>query len=219
MKTELASRLIQRRKDHELTQHDLASLSGVSRMGIAKIESGRTLNARADTLFYIARALKCDPIWLLNGEGSPDFNANSSNDFRPGLAIEQRVPEISWEEAKTWSDTHSLNDKQSYPLHPSPVKCSPGAYALRVKNESMKPRFDLDDLIFVDPTMTQPIDGKYVVLSTDKSSQATFKQVQIIDSQVMLKSLNPDFPPDMRFTRLEHESQVIGTLVSHVKPV
>lgn len=219
MKNNMAARLMQRRKELGLTQQQLANKSGISRMGIAKVELGSTQSTRADTLYAIARALHCDPLWLLEGLGTPDLNEKAPKSFLASLAVEQRVPELTWEQASSWSEGNDNSSKNDLIFHPCPVKCSPGTYALVVDIEAMKPRFDVGDIIFVDPTLTDAIDGKFVVISTKNNPKATFKQVQSIDSHVMLKSLNPDFPSDIRYTKLDENSQVIGTLISHVKQV
>lgn len=83
----------------------------------------------------------------------------------------------------------------------------------------MLPRFEQDDLIFVDPTKLDPTSGKFVVAMLEGSSEATFKQYQELDGKRMLKALNPDYPPEMRYVKMNGNCRIVGTVVSHVKPV
>ena len=49
----------QLREQRKLTQAELAEASGVSRLTIIKMETGKLKNARSQTLFAIAKALGC----------------------------------------------------------------------------------------------------------------------------------------------------------------
>jgi SOS-response transcriptional repressors (RecA-mediated autopeptidases) len=212
----LAERVLARRKQLKMTQGKLASLAGISRMGVAKIELDVTQSARADTLFALAKALKCRPEWLLYGVGSPELD---DTNIEPGPPIEQYVPEVNWVQAGNWTSVCESAHPSEAPMHPCPVKSSAGTFALRVKGESMRPRFEENDLIFVDPALVQAEHGKFVVAMMEGSDEATFKQLQIIDGQKMLKALNPDYPPDMRYVKINGNCRLVGTVVSHVKPV
>lgn len=218
MSGDLGDRVLKRRTQLGLTQEQLAGQAGISRMGVAKIELAVTQSARADTLFALAKALKCDPRWLLFGEGTPELNESQTN-IEPGPPVEQYVPELSWVQAGNWNSAGDSVHPHEATMHPSPVKCSPGTFALRIKGTSMKPRFEEGDLIFVDPTLLDAIDGKFVVAMMEGSDEATFKQMQIIEGQKMLKALNPDYPPDMRYVKINGNCRLVGTVVSHVKPV
>ena len=214
-----ADRLISRRQELRMTQETLAAKSGVTRMGISKIELGLTIHARADTLFSLAKALKCNPEWLLYGKGDKESLTVDYSNVVAGPTVEFYVPEINWVQAGAWTPVpESINPADAI-MHPCPVKCSPSTFALRVKGDSMLPRFEQDDLIFVDPTKLDPSSGKFVVAMLEGSSEATFKQYQELDGKRMLRALNPDYPPEMRFVKINGNCRIIGTVVSHVKPV
>ncbi|PCE67570.1 LexA family transcriptional regulator [Salinivibrio sp. YCSC6] len=216
MSGDLGERVLKRRTELGLTQDQLASQAGISRMGVAKIELSVTQSARADTLFSLAKALKCKPEWLLYGKGSPELDERN---IEPGPAIEQYVPEVNWVQAGNWTSAGDSVHPADAPLHPCPVKCSSGTFALRVKGQSMEPRFEENDLIFVDPNQVDAEHGKFVVAMMEGSDEATFKQLQIIEGQKMLKALNPDYPPDMRYVKINGNCRLVGTVISHVKPV
>ena len=217
-KSTLGQRLIQRRTELGMTQEQLSEKSGFTRVGISKIELDLTKNARADTLFALAKALQCNPQWLLDGKGEKELNqASSVSNVEPGPPVEQKCPLINWVQAGAWTAIdESFEDVEYYP---APVKCSPGTFILQVRGDSMQPRFEEGDLIYVDPEKLDPASGSYVVAILEDSNEATFKQLQVIDGKRLLKALNPEYPPEFRFVKINGNCRMIGTVISHVKPV
>ncbi|RKR53193.1 helix-turn-helix protein [Yokenella regensburgei] len=63
----LSDRLKQKRIELNLTQTQLAELSGTNQQTIQQVESGKTKRPRY--IVELAQALKCDPLWLLYGTG------------------------------------------------------------------------------------------------------------------------------------------------------
>ncbi|HCR4428822.1 helix-turn-helix domain-containing protein [Morganella morganii] len=61
----LSERVKARRVELNLTQSKLASMAGLKQQSIQQIESG--LVKRPRFIIEIAKALKCDPNWLING--------------------------------------------------------------------------------------------------------------------------------------------------------
>lgn len=61
----LADRVKTRRQELELTQTQLAGMSGVSQQAINRIERG--LISRPRYLLEMSRALQCEPEWLQYG--------------------------------------------------------------------------------------------------------------------------------------------------------
>ncbi len=57
----LMGRLREERKRSRLTQEELARVSGVTRVTIARLETGASKTATLDTARKLARALKVDP--------------------------------------------------------------------------------------------------------------------------------------------------------------
>lgn len=62
----LASRIKERRKALGITQTSLAECVGMRQQSIQYLESGRA--TRTSFILELAKVLKCDPDWLLNGE-------------------------------------------------------------------------------------------------------------------------------------------------------
>ncbi|HIF9213067.1 TPA: LexA family protein [Photobacterium damselae] len=212
----MAKRVLSRRKTLNMTQDDLAKLIQATRVAISNIELGNSTNIRATTLFALAKALTCDPLWLLTGEQSRPFRlAGKEQDD----AHVRYVPLVDFNQVASWAMAKCDNDSNDIPMVPCPVNCSEDTFALRVVGDSMEPRFENGDLIFVDPALKEPKPGKFVIAMLPGEDVATFKEFQRVDGQSMLKALNPNYPSDMRYTRLNGSSTLIGLVVGHQKPV
>ncbi len=205
----LGDRLAERRNELDWTQEDLAKRTGLTRMGISKIELGLTQNARADTLFTLADALKVNARWLLYGHGEKKANSNITN---------TEYPLITWTEVDSYiSGTWLPNSKKDIEHYLCPIPCGKKTFVLEIENDSMLPRFELTDLIFVDPEVKQPENNKYYIFKNISTDSLNLKQLQLIDNVAFLRSLNPDYPQELRFTKLDEKSVIIGTVVSHLK--
>ncbi len=66
----MSDRIRQRRKELNLTQQALADLTGVNRVTVTGWEKD-DYQRNGGNLQAVAIALKCDPLWLVSGKGSP----------------------------------------------------------------------------------------------------------------------------------------------------
>lgn len=118
-------------------------------------------------------------------------------------------PLISWVQAGAWTEAPEFPDAEAY-LH-CPVKSGPDTFALHVAGESMAPRFQDGDLIFVDPA-AEARNGSYVVVRRgDGSAAATFKQLIEEDGRRYLKAANPDWPG--RIVEADPDAAICGVVV------
>ena len=84
-------------------------------------------------------------------------------------------------------------------------------YALRVAGDSMAPRIQMGDIVFVKKQPDVP-DGRIAVVIVD--GEATLKRVYHVAGGVQLVSDNPDYGP-MLFTRENSDSiRILGAAVS-----
>ncbi|MGC1952086.1 MAG: S24 family peptidase [Gammaproteobacteria bacterium] len=90
-------------------------------------------------------------------------------------------PLISWVQAGEWTEIASdfaLGDAKD--LLPCPVQCSADTFVLRVRGESMEPKFHDGELIFVDPQVA-PVSGRYVVVRLeDPQGRASSESYPIV---------------------------------------
>jgi SOS-response transcriptional repressor LexA len=129
----------------------------------------------------------------------------------PGPTDFSLYPLISWVQAGEWSEiSGSFEIDNAKDLLPCPVRCSKDTFVLRVRGQSMEPRFRDGDLIFVDPHV--PADnGRFVVVRLDGSQEATFKQLIIEGGRRYLKALNPDWP--QRIIEVNESAWICGVVV------
>ena len=111
-----------------------------------------------------------------------------------GSGARSLYPLISWVQAGAWTEVGgAFTAQDAEALLPCPVRCSAETFVLQVRGESMEPRFHDGDLIFVDPTVS-PDHGRFVVVRSEDSGEATFKQLIIEGERKYLKALNRDWP-------------------------
>ena len=129
----------------------------------------------------------------------------------PDAEISRLYPLISWSQASqgTRISGHNEPDLIGDRL-PCPVPCSIKTFVLRVRGESMEPRFHDGDLIFVDPEVA-PISGRCVVVQLGDAEEATFKQLIVEDGHQYLKALNPDWP--QRIIEMNSTATICGVVV------
>ncbi len=86
-------------------------------------------------------------------------------------------PLISWVQAGHWQELDwNFAVEHAGEVWPCPVGCSDETFVLRVKGQSMEPRFNEGDLIFVDPH-AEPGHKTFIVVRSNDSMEATFKQL------------------------------------------
>ena len=210
-----SQRILERRKQLALTQLDVAKASGVSKQAVSKWEKGDTF-PKGESLFLLAKALKCDAYWLLNGQGSPEpakQEPQETSVVSVALKPQGAFPLISWVQAGGWNDIN-LTSRYDADHYPCPIKCSDNTFLLKVVGKSMNPVFTEGDLIFVDPEV-DATNGKYVVARLDDDNQATFKQLIIEDGHKYLQAVNPNWPTPI--IPINGKCTIVGVVISSMK--
>ncbi len=151
----------------------------------------------------IERALGKPPGWM--DEPHPEHPAGPDDAMHSPFT---GCPLISWTEADAWTQASRFPDAEVR-LH-CPVPCAPGTFVLRVRGSSMEPRFQVGDLIFVDPC-TSAHSGHYVVARAGAGAGVTFKQLVEEDGRRYLMAANPDWP--QRIVELTSGAVVYGVVI------
>ena len=129
----------------------------------------------------------------------------------PPPKMEGYVPVISWVQAGTWTEVCNV-DVVSEEMVPRPPGCSDRTFALRVKGQSMLPKYEPNLVIYVDPEV-MPFDGDDVVAVLTDSNEATFKQfVEEPGESKMLKARNPSWPDP--YIAINGNCEIIGVVVA-----
>jgi phage repressor protein C with HTH and peptisase S24 domain len=182
--SDLTNRIEERLKAVGLTANAASVQATGSPSTIPNILLGRSKNPRTDTVEKIALVLKCRPAWLITGElpieadldpPSPDPDAlglDLISEFRDA-GIEMKsvrqlpkdVPVLGTVAASelgkgAFQFTSEVID---YVRRPFGLLGARDIYALYVEGESMIPKFEPGDLVFVHPSR-KPRGGDYVVI-------------------------------------------------------
>lgn len=139
--------------------------------------------------------------------GKAQSPPSASSEATPDMS--QLYPLISWDQL-VGPPGHSAIREVAEDWLPCPVPCNDGTFVLRVKGESMEPKFHDGDLIFVDPEVP-PSGGRYVVASLEGDREATFRQLIVEGGRRYLKALNPDWPE--RIVEMDEDTVIRGVVV------
>ncbi|WP_407084626.1 LexA family protein [Pluralibacter gergoviae] len=201
----LADRVKQKRNELGLTQTEAAEIAGIRQQSWQSIEDGKTLKPR--NIVGIAKALRCDAAWLLNGGAFMSINDVNS----------KRVPLISYVQAGALAEKNPIqafDGNLEYVL--TDLDVSEFTFALRIEGDSMEPDFKAGDVVIIDPEI-EPAPGEFVV-AKNGGQQATFKKYRptSIDMQgrqhFELIPLNDDYPV---ISSINQHLTIIGVMIEH----
>ncbi|MGQ7247570.1 LexA family protein [Halomonas sp. V046] len=190
--------------------------------GVTPKAASKWLNAEStpgvDKMPAIARALGVRTEWLHYGEGEMLESSNvaehpafKESNVAPPPKMQGYVPVISWVQAGAWTEVCNV-DFLGEEMVPRPPACSDATFALRVKGQSMLPRYEPNLIIYVDPEVL-PFDGDDVVAVLTDSNEATFKQfVEEPGGGRMLKARNPSWPDP--WVPINGNCEIIGVVIA-----
>ena len=189
-------------KMKELTPKDKKS---VSQSSIQRIMSGESKDPRDGTLEKIAEYFG----YTLKDLKHSDLTGEPT--LSQGPEIRGMVPLISWVAAGQWNGLESI-DYEPEQWFPCPKKNCENMFALRVSGDSMEPKFQDGDIVFVDPDATAD-ECRIVIAVKASGCGATMKQLVKIDGDTWLKAINPDWPQDKRYMPLESDTYIVGVVI------
>ena len=109
-------------------------------------------------------------------------------------------------------DSNVTTIKEASNVAPAPKIEGYVPFALRVKGQSMAPRYEPGLIIYVDPEVV-PFDGDDVVAMLTDDNEATFKQyVEEPGGKKMLKARNPGWPEP--WVAINGNCQIIGVVIA-----
>ena len=107
------------------------------------------------------------------------------------------VPILSWVAAGSWSNVEAVTFDDAIGKVSRPNNLSKNGFALIVRGESMLPKFDPDDIIYVEPQtgLFALRNNDLVIVQCNDDTEATFKQLVLGEksSDMYLRPLNPDW--------------------------
>lgn len=159
--------------------------------------------------------LKVSPAWIAEGT-LPKF---SEANVVPGPDTKGNYPLISEVQAGMWTELcdnfHPGDAEEWLPSTKNLGRCG---YMLRVSGKSMeapgeKYSFSHGMILHVNPDLT-PVPNQFVIVRRDATKETTFKRYVMIDGEQYLEAINPDWPKEMKFLRLQPGDVWCGVVVS-----
>lgn len=195
MKTTIGDRLREARETKEMDQSTLADKAGIATRTLQRWEKGEQVPDGV-AITKIAKATNVQPSWLLTGEGEmyavpsrPENVYPLPGSIRRGVNLVD-LPLISSVPAGKVATIFHPDYVDNY-VTVDDVK-DPGAFALRVKGNSMAPRIEDGDVVIVSPQQ-EARNGDVCVVRVD--GEDTLKKVKFEGNYVHLIPLNPEFEP------------------------
>lgn len=107
------------------------------------------------------------------------------------------VPILSWVAAGSWSNVEAVTFDDAIGKVSRPNNLSKNGFALIVRGESMLPKFDPEDIIFVEPEtgLLALKNNDLVIVQCNDDTEATFKQLVLGETSedMYLRPLNPNW--------------------------
>ncbi|OEH66794.1 MAG: hypothetical protein BAX61_13395 [Psychrobacter sp. B29-1] len=217
----LGDRVRKARKYAGFTQNQLAKKVETSQGAISDIENGR--NKDSSSLYDIAKVTGVSTDWLIKNQGEmldvdkkPSIDelraqieaiqGQSSGDLFDTPTDTQHVsmssdastvPILSWVAAGSWSNVEPVTMADFKGTAPRPPNLSKLGFALIVRGESMLPKFEPDDIIYVEPQtgLFALKNNDLVIVQCNEDTEATFKQLVLGETSedMYLRPLNPNW--------------------------
>lgn len=216
---ELKDRLKKARKYAGLTQKEIESrIKGLKQSSYSELERGESKSSTK--LIELATLFQVDPVWLATGDGemltkpSPSELMKKIKDIENGGArdsgiapkgtvnapmadVSDEVPILSWVAAGSWSNVEAVTFDDAIGKVSRPKNLSKNGFALIVRGESMLPKFDPDDIIYVEPQtgLFALKNNDLVIVQCNNDTEATFKQLVLGETSedMYLRPLNPNW--------------------------
>jgi repressor LexA len=195
MKSTIGERLREARENKELDQATLAQKTGIATRTLQRWEKGEQVPDGV-AIMKIAKITAVQPSWLLTGDGEmytlparPDNVYPLPGSLRRGAHLVD-LPLISSVPAGKVATMFHPDYVDDY-VTTDDVK-DPGAFALRVKGNSMAPRIEDGDVVIVSPQQ-EARNGDICVVRVE--GEDTLKKVKFEGTYIHLIPLNPEFEP------------------------
>ncbi|RKG47336.1 peptidase S24 [Acinetobacter cumulans] len=194
---------------------------------------------KQSTLFRIANGITKNPRWStlepfakwagvsvsdliekdLRGISSSVTKLDNNVDLSKKIQIEGHpIPVISWVAAGSFSPIETvLRDAEVDEYLPPIKECGKNGYGLIVTGNSMLPKFEPDDRLYVNPDfqVSDLRTNDLVIVACAGSSEATFKKITIEGENMFLEPLNPDWPE--KIIKMAEDSRLVGKVVGQYR--
>lgn len=199
--TPISSRILDRLAALGLSQREAARRAGIPESTLRNILVGVTDSPRGATLSGLARALNTTEVWLMRGEQEPppvsEVRVANGVSVPAPASLPKDVPVLGTAAGSEHGKGafQLTTDIVDYVRRPAGLLGAADAFALYVEGESMSPKFEPGDLVFVHPHR-KPRPGDYVVIEepeTEVDGPRGFikRLVSISSREVRVQQFNP----------------------------
>lgn len=196
MRSTIGERVRQAREAKEMDQATLADKAGVVTRTLQRWEKGEQVPDGV-AIMRIAKVTNVQPTWLLAGEGHmytgaprPDNIYSLPTDEHRRKTRLAELPVVSSVPAGKVATTFHPDYVDNY-VTVDDIR-DPGAFALKVKGNSMAPRIEDGDIVVVSP-QSEARTGDICVIRVNEED--TLKRVKFEGNYLHLIPLNPEFEP------------------------
>ncbi|MFU8927527.1 LexA family protein [Acinetobacter puyangensis] len=202
---------------------ELADYVGTSRANVGLWVNGSAKELEALKCMKAAKFLGVNQYWLA---GDDKFSMlvdvvhlDNNVDLSKKISLVGRpVPVISWVAAGSFSGIETvLRDVEVDEYLPPNNECGKNGYGLIVTGNSMLPKFEPEDRLYVNPDF-QVSDLKtndLVIVSCAGDSEATFKKITIEGESKFLEPLNPNWPE--KIIKMTEGCRLMGKVVGQYR--
>ncbi|MGB0748934.1 MAG: LexA family transcriptional regulator [Magnetospiraceae bacterium] len=202
--------MIKKRLELGLSQAELGRRCGeIPQQSIAQLEAGEVRNPRY--LVELADVLETTVDWLRTGAGDPDRHYPGL-DVPPADAMPRDIPVRGSAEGGD-GEHFEIGDVVDYARRPPGLRNVRNVYALYVTGESMVPRFEPGDLIFVHPDRP-PSPGCDVVIQMHDHTEIHRAMVKRLVRRNASALIVAQFNPAREITLDPREVQAVHRVLS-----
>ncbi|HOC35021.1 MAG TPA: XRE family transcriptional regulator [Ruminococcus flavefaciens] len=197
--------LKQRRIELNLTMLEVAKLVGVSEATISRYESGNIKNMRRDRIEKYAKALQVSPSEFLDIQEEPQISKIPYTE--EGTVLVPLIGKV----AAGYSCHAEDNISEYIRTDGSSLKTGYDYFWLEVKGDSMEPELHEKDLVLVQEQ--SELDAECYAVVTVDNEDGLVKQVQIDNTKITLKSINPYYPPRIFEKQDMNRIKIVGRVI------
>lgn len=173
-----------RRMQLDLTLEEVGNRVGVGKSTIRKWEQGTIQNVKRDKIVLLAQALQMDPAMLVMSDEEETVFNQATNLFRPMM---KTVPIIG-----TIACGTPILAEENIQGEAHVAQHIAADFALWCKGDSMSPRFENGDLVFI---RQQPSVDNGQIAAVLIDDEATLKHVYVSRGTLTLVADNPAYEP------------------------
>ncbi|MFA5121494.1 S24 family peptidase [Zavarzinia sp.] len=207
----MSNRLAEMRRRAGLTQDQLAEAAGTVRSQIVKLERGER-RLTVDWMLRLAKPLGCEPKDLLPPE-EPATNALPASPWAlgPGGVPARDLPVCG--AARGGANALFVDQGQAleHVYRPAQLAGVANAFAVYAVGDSMEPKYQAGDLLFVNPNLP-PVKGCFVVVELGAHEAYVKQFLRQSDDTLVLREFNPE-TRDLSFpvTRVKAIYRIVGS--------